>query len=134
MDIVRSCLVAAVVGLVGLFVMGALIAPSFSPQQIESPGGQITTIGIPTFILFTVMAAVAALVHPQPHRSQAGRHAVAVVFIPGVFLVLTLITSSSSASLTAVSFVFGAAGALVGWQLVDRIRNSRQHGKTGYPY
>jgi uncharacterized BrkB/YihY/UPF0761 family membrane protein len=110
MDLAKSWLVALAVYLAGSMVTAFAAVTSESPPE-EFAG--IAWSAVPSLATYLAMAALSALVHSAPERSRTSRHALAVLAVPAVLilgsLVFGLVQRSSPAGIAA-----GAVGALAG--------------------
>jgi uncharacterized BrkB/YihY/UPF0761 family membrane protein len=132
MDLAKSWVTAIAVYLAGS------MATVFAAVTSESPPDEFAGIvwsAVPSLATYLAMAALSAIVHSAPERSRTSRHALAVLAVPAVLilgsLVFGLIQRSSPAGIAA-----GAVGALVGtaagWWAADRVRGRRVPTSDGY--
>lgn len=131
MDLVKAWVAALLVWTVGFVLQSFLFSAVGTIERLEEVGWRILLIHLPWLVLLLVTAAVAALVHRR--RAEAGRHAVAVLTVPLLALLLTLVLSigTTETAPLLVDFMAGAIGAVAGWQLVDRLV-SRRRGSLPY--
>lgn len=141
MDLLRSWGVAVLVWLLGGVISVAVIVNTAPLSMLASLGGRVLVFYLPTFIVTVLMAALAALVHPSPARQRPARHAVAVLTVPAVSLLVGIVggignpsASYSLAEAVAANTVAIVLGAVVGWQLVARLRGRRLGSSATHRY
>jgi membrane associated rhomboid family serine protease len=133
MDLVKSWAVAILV-----FVLGSALTVSVADaakttrEELTSIGGAIFWNAGSALLIYFFMAALAAIVHSKPQRDDATRHILAVLGIPAVLVVLTLVFGLVNGTPPAgvVANVVGTvAGAFSGFAL-ERWWRSRSRTTT----
>ena len=137
MDLLKAWTGAIVVFVLGsVITTGLAISAAVSDDDLKSVTGAILWTALPTLVVFALMALAGALLHPLPQRANAGRHALAVLLIPGLATLLGIAAGVVQTS-PLQSTVAGAAGGLIGaiatWWLVARLR-ARRTPQGGYTY
>jgi drug/metabolite transporter (DMT)-like permease len=138
MDLVRAWTAAILVVVAGsIGTAGIAVSAAVSKDDLESVTGVLLWTALPTFVVFALMALVSAVVHPSPQRENAGRHALAVLLVPGLATLLGIVlglVQGSPAQTTAASAVAGLLGAVPTWWLLARRRARRPStgAYTGY--
>lgn len=139
MDLARSWAVALLTLVAGTAVTLVMLFNLTTVEMVRSLGGRVLALYFPAFGIAVGMAAFAALAHPAPARDRSVRHAFATMTVPAVVILLEIVNavvnrpSGESAVEVFVAIVTAVAlGALVGWQLVDRLRASRSRSVTFY--
>jgi len=126
MDIVKAWGVAIVTYLLGSLLFGWVAAAAGDPEQINSGVGHVLWSLVPTLVLYLLTAVLATIFHGRDHTPA--RHALAVLTIPAVVLLISvvggLVSGSVSLGDTAMSAVVAIVATVAGWQLVDRIRGT----------
>lgn len=132
MDLVKAWTAAILVFVVGgIATAGIAVSAVVSEDDLESVPGTLLWTALPTFLVFALMALVGSVLHPFPQRDSAGRHALAVLLIPGLATLLGIVlgvVQSSSAQTTVAGAVAGLLGALPTWWLLTRRRARRRAG------
>lgn len=138
MDLVKAWTAAILVFVVGsIGTAGVAVSAIVSEDDLESVTGTLLWTALPTFIVFALMALASAVLHPFPQRENAGRHALAVLLVPGLATLLGIVlgvVQSSPAQTTAAGAVAGVLGAVPTWWLLTRrrARGRAANSYTGY--
>jgi len=125
MDLVKAWSVAVVVFLLGSVGTAMIAIGGPDLAELVSVRGQLLYSGVPTLVVFVLMAAGSAAFHTGPRGADRRRHALAVLGVPVVTLLggilVTLANGVLAIGLT-VSVLAQIIGTVLGWQLVDRLR------------
>ncbi|MGP4023820.1 hypothetical protein [Actinomadura sp. 3N407] len=138
MDLVKAWTAAILVlGVGSIVTAGLAVSAVVSEDDLESATGTLLWTALPTFVVFALTALVSSILHPAPQRENAGRHALAVLLVPGLATLLGIVVGvvqGSPAQTTAASSVAGLLGAIPTWWLLARRRARRPSagGYTGY--
>ncbi|GAA0569734.1 hypothetical protein [Actinomadura livida] len=138
MDLVRAWTAAILVFVAGsIATAGIAISAAVSEDDLESVTGMLLWTAFPTFIVFALMALAGAAAHPSPQRDDTGRHALAMLLVPGLATLLGIVlgvVQGSPAQTAAASAVAGLLGAIPTWWLLARrrARRSSTGAYTGY--
>ena len=132
MSLVRAWLAAIGVYAVGELVLSVVLF-TVRPPLTDDPDVSLLWGALPSLIIYTAMAAAAALLH----RSAGRGHWVAVLSIPAISLAgsivlsLTVAEKPDPAGLTT-TVVASVAGTIAGWQATDRLRPRRSDAPNPY--
>ncbi|MEU4827523.1 hypothetical protein AB0H37_37155 [Actinomadura sp. NPDC023710] len=138
MDLLRAWTGAVVVLVCGsVITTGLAVSAVVSDDDLKPVTGALLWIALPALIVFALTALAGALLHPLPQRADAGRHALAVLLVPGLATLLGIavgIVQGSPAQSNAAGAVGGLLGAVATWWLLTRLRGRRtpRGGYTGY--
>ncbi|MFI6642012.1 hypothetical protein [Streptomyces sp. NPDC050504] len=90
-----------------------------STDSLESVPSQLFAIHLPNLICVALAVAASSLVHAEPHRYSAGRHAVALLAVPLAvqLLVVTTRWEDQSVQELLVAVAVLSAGCAAGWTL-----------------
>ncbi|MEU8122747.1 hypothetical protein AB0C21_28890 [Spirillospora sp. NPDC049024] len=137
MDLLKAWTGAIVVFVLGsVITTGLAISAAVSDDDLKSVTGALLWTALPTLVVFALMALAGALLHPLPQRANAGRHALAVLLIPGLATLLGIVVGvvqGSPVQSTAAGAAGGLIGAIATWWLVARLR-ARRTPQSGYTY
>lgn len=128
MDLLKSWAVGAAVWVVGSMITTALFVNLGSLQQTQSLTGRVLAFHLPSLLVVLLAAALAALVHPHPQRSDPNRHALAALAVPGVVITIGLVNTvirSWTVEVVAATILTGVLGGIIGWKLADLLRRPR---------
>jgi membrane associated rhomboid family serine protease len=121
MDLVKSWAVAILVFVLGSALMVSVAdAAKITQEELASTGGTIIWNIGSTLPIYFFMAALAAIAHGKPQRDDAKRHALAVLMIPALLIVLTLVFELVNGTPPAgigANLVGTVAGAFAGFAL-----------------
>lgn len=127
MDLVKAWGVAIVTFALSSVVLGYVEVSAADPEQITTGVTHYLWALVPAVVIYLLTSLLAAIFHGTGHG--AGRHALAVLTVPVVGLLISLVGSlvdGTSAADAVLSVVAAIIGMIVGWQLVDRLRKERE--------
>jgi hypothetical protein len=127
-DLLRSWGVAVAVYVVGSVLSALAAVLARDPDLLKGAGRSATWAAGSALLIYLLMAAFAALVHPAQRRHDPVRHAIATLGIPAVAIVAGVgfgAAQGVTPAGNAASAVAAVAGALTGWGLVVRLRARR---------
>lgn len=132
MDLVKSWAVSIGILIVGTIVTFVILIMVLEPDSLNHTGTLLLWSGVPTFIVYALATFAGAAVHPRPARERTGRHVLAVLVPPIIFLLLNVPFSIGNVTLGPVAITFSGivVGTAVGWVLGDLLR--RPCRETGY--
>lgn len=107
------------------------VSSTCSPASLENTAVLLWS-GLPTAVVYGLATFAGAAVHPRPARERTGRHVLAVLAPPVVFLLLNVPFSIGETSLAAlaITLIGATAGTTAGWALGDLLRHPRR--QSGY--
>lgn len=133
MDLVKAWAVALVTYVLASVVFfWVLLSAVTDPGQLTTGAGRYLWSLIPSLLVYLLTTLLAAIFHGGKH--SAGRHALAVLAVPAVGLVITVVGSLADGAViggTLLSALVSVVGMVGGRQLVDRIRDGSQRGEEG---
>jgi hypothetical protein len=129
MDLVRSWVAAIVFYVLGsVLTVQVATAARVSQQELASMGGTIVWNLFPSLLIFFVMVALSALLHPAPQREEPRRHLIAVLGVPAVVTVFNLVVgfATGSAVIGVIAGIVGSAlGVFPAWVLMRKYNQRR---------
>lgn len=133
MDLVKAWAVAIVTYVLTIVVFYWVLLSAVTDQaQLTTGVSRYLWSLIPSLVIYFLTTLLAAIFHGGKH--SAGRHALAVLAVPVIGLVITVVGTLADGAvvgntlLTALVSII-AMGA--GWQIVDRIRGGSRRGDEG---
>lgn len=131
MDLVKAWGVAIVTLVLSSVVLVYVEVSAADPEQITTGVTHYLWVLVPAVVIYLLTTLLAAIFHGTGH--SAGRHALAVLAVPVVGLLISLVGSlvdGTSAVDAVLSVVAAVIGMIAGWQLVDRLRKEREKTST----
>jgi hypothetical protein len=134
MDLAKSWSAAVVVYLIGsIFTVQVAVAAKSTPEELTGSSGSIIWNAVPALLIYLVMAGLSAVVHSEPRRTDATRHALAVLPVPALLIVgsvgLGFAQGWPPAGIVAGA-ISGAFGTFVGWWVAGRLRKRDRAPQT----
>jgi hypothetical protein len=125
MDLMRSWAVAVIVYLAGSVLSALSAVVAGTPDLLKGSGRAAVWAAGSALLIYLLMGMFGSLAHPAPQRNDAGRHILAALGVPAVTIaggaVWGIVHGLAPAG-TAASAFAAAAGALIGWALISRLR------------